>query len=394
MDEREGIVYLFPYMVGWVASIVAISEGRLEMSTSHLWQLAETHALFDWSDVTVPRVGLTLEGPKPQFYARTSLDKLDEAIRRSAEYGWLKMLGIKAKSWEGLKQWVAGHWDVVVDAAVRRLGEEVRGELNALRDRLNDDKVAREVIAPVLLLIQAERLGVNETTLKYFGAVISGAIGGNGHVSAAMKRIELVSGERAVALLWAAALAAHGIETKVQRVGRDASQVVTSGGAVRLASLYFLFGPPLLEGDERIINPMLVEAMKLAAMGLNIRWEGLRRTEEGLVAAYLTISVDVVAVKYNIYLSGDVIELQFASTDRGRVEVAARMLRLVGVRAEVKKAGGGNVWYIVATTDRLATGDEKLRKVLAEIVRSAVEKGWVDEKRAEGLLKKLESGVA
>jgi hypothetical protein len=69
----------------------------------------------------------------------------------------------------------------VVDAAVRRLGEEVRGELNALRDRLNDDKVARKVVAPVLLLIQAERLGVNETTLKYFGAVISGAIGGDGY---------------------------------------------------------------------------------------------------------------------------------------------------------------------------------------------------------------------
>jgi hypothetical protein len=90
----------FPYMVGWVASIVAISEGWLEMSTSHLWQLAETHALFDWSYVTVPGVSLTLEGPKPQFYARTSLEKLDKAIRRSAESGWLKMLGIKAESWK------------------------------------------------------------------------------------------------------------------------------------------------------------------------------------------------------------------------------------------------------------------------------------------------------
>ena len=150
----------------------------------------------------------------------------------------------------------------------------------------------------------------------------------------------------------------------------------------------------MLYMDERFVNPKLVEAMKLAAMGLNVSWEELRRTEEGLVAADLTISGDVVAVKYNIYLSGDVIELQFESTDRGRVEVAARMLRLVGVRAEVKKAGGGDVWYIVATTDRLAAGDEKLRKALAEIVRAAVEKGWVDEKRAEGWLKKLESGAA
>jgi hypothetical protein len=87
-------------MVGWVASDVAISGGLLEMGTSHLWQLAETHALFDWSYITVRGVGLTLEGPKPQFHAHTSLEKLDEAIRRSAEGGWLKMLGIKAESWE------------------------------------------------------------------------------------------------------------------------------------------------------------------------------------------------------------------------------------------------------------------------------------------------------
>ncbi len=85
------------------------------MSTSHLWQLAETRALFGWSDVVVFHVNLTLEGPKPQYYARTSLDKLDEAIRGSAEGGWLNMLGTKAgledlmhvKSWDGLKQWIA-----------------------------------------------------------------------------------------------------------------------------------------------------------------------------------------------------------------------------------------------------------------------------------------------
>ncbi len=44
-----------PYMVGWVDSDVAISrmgnKRVLQMGTSHLWQLAETHALFGWSDV-------------------------------------------------------------------------------------------------------------------------------------------------------------------------------------------------------------------------------------------------------------------------------------------------------------------------------------------------------
>ncbi len=39
-------------------------ERMLQMGTSHLWQLAETHALFGWPYVAVPRVNLTIEGPK------------------------------------------------------------------------------------------------------------------------------------------------------------------------------------------------------------------------------------------------------------------------------------------------------------------------------------------
>jgi hypothetical protein len=380
-----------PYMLGWVNSDVAISEGLLEMTTSHLWQLAETKALFDWSYVTMHGVGLTLEGPKPQFHARTSLEKLDEAIRRSAEGGWLKMLDIKAESWEGLKQWVVENWDVVVEAAVRRLGGDVRGELAALKNKLNDDKTAREVIAPALLLIQAERLGVDEATLRYFGAVASGAISGDGYVSAAEGKVVLTSGMRAVALLWAAALAAHGIKAEVRRVG-SVFQVILSGGDVaRLAGLYFRNGPPLLEGDEKVINHKLAEAVKLGAGGLSISWEGLRRTEGG-AAADLTISESGTAVKYNVYLREHDVSLEFQSTDRSRVELAARLLRLAGISAEVKKEGGRDVWYVYAYTDRLAAGHEKLRKALANIVRKAVEKGWVDAGKAERWLRKLERG--
>jgi hypothetical protein len=94
-------------------------------------------------------------------------------------------------------------------------------------------------------------------------------------VSAAMGEVDLPRGKLEGALLWAAAIAAHGIETKVQRVGRDASQVVTSGGAVRLVSLYFLYGPPLLEGgDERIFNYKLAEAVKLGSKGLTSAGRG------------------------------------------------------------------------------------------------------------------------
>jgi hypothetical protein len=98
-----------------------------------------------------------------------------------------------------------------------------------------------------------------------------------------------------------------------------------------------------------------------------------------------------VAVKYNVYLC-DVVMLQFRSADRSRVELAARLLRLAGVSAEVRKEGGRDVWCVEATTDKLAAGREEFRKALAEIVKSARSNGWVDAGMTERWLKKLERG--
>jgi hypothetical protein len=211
-------------------------------------------------------------------------------------------------------------------------------------------------------------------------------------VSAARKEVDLTSGKRAVALLWAAALAAHSITTKVEKAGSAFLVVASGDDAVKLARLYFLYGPPLLEGDDRLKSHKLAEAVKLGAEGLDVSWEGLRRTESGRVAADLTISEGGVAVKYNVYLRENTILLEFASTDRSRVELAARLLKLAGVGAEVKRKGGRDEWYIVATTDMLAAGRKELRDALAEIVRRAVENGWVEASKAEGWLKKLERG--
>ena len=146
--------------------------------------------------------------------------------------------------------------------------------------------------------------------------------------------------------------------------------------------------------DERIINHKLAEAVELAAEGLDIRWEGLRRTGKGRVAADLTISVGGVAVKYYVYLSNEV-KLQFNSTDQGRVELATRLLRLAGVDAEVKKAEVGNkdIWYVEVSTDRLTAGRKELREALVEIVKKAVENGWVEAGKAERRLVKLEKGL-
>jgi hypothetical protein len=54
--------------------------------------------------------------------------------------------------------------------------------------------------------------------------------------------------------------------------------------------------------------------------------------------------------------------------------------------------GGRDIWYVEATADMLAAGRKELRKALAEIVKTARGKGWVDEKKAKGWLEKLRRG--
>jgi len=61
---------------------------------------------------------------------------------------------------------------------------------------------------------------------------------------------------------------------------------------------------------------------------------------------------------------------------------------------EVQKEGSKDKWYVRAYTDMLAAGREELRKAIAEIVKRAVENGWVDAGMAEGWLEKLERGRA
>ena len=132
--------------------------------------------------------------------------------------------------------------------------------------------------------------------------------------------------------------------------------------------------------------------MEAAKFEVRLDKDSIRRTEGGLVAANLTISEGGIEIEYNIYLREKAIELQFHSSDRSRAELAARLLRHAGVNAEVRREGGRDVWRVVAYTDRLAAGREELRNAVAEIVRKAVEKGRVDEKKAERWLEKLEGG--
>jgi hypothetical protein len=121
-----------------------------------------------------------------------------------------------------------------------------------------------------------------------------------------------------------------------------------------------------------------------------VRPGGIRRTKGGLVAADLTISDGGAVVNYMVYLLGKSIVLLFGSPNPSRAELAARLLKRAGVDAEV--TGDGGVWWIKASTDMLAAGRKELRDALAEVVKKAMENGWVDAGRAELWLKKLGGG--
>ncbi len=110
----------------------------------------------------------------------------------------------------------------------------------------------------------------------------------------------------------------------------------------------------------------------------------VKLTNGGNVAADLIISGGGVAVKYNVYLSENAVKLQFRSTDRGRGELAARLLKVTGVNAEVKSKGDGVGWYVRASTVVLAAASEERRKDLAVIIKTALARGWTPERRSDG----------
>jgi len=116
---------------------------------------------------------------------------------------------------------------------------------------------------------------------------------------------------------------------------------------------------------------------------------GVRLTPRGCAAADLTISEGGAEVKYGVYLRNKV-ALRFASTNRERAELAARLLRLMEVDAEARRSG--RLWYVMASTDMLAAGRKELRDALAAIVREALARGWMSEETARRWLRKLERG--
>jgi len=264
------------------------------------------------------------------------------------------------------------------------------------------DTVVRKFVAPALELIMLDKAlrgeYSREEALLIFGEMYATAVAGDGTVRS--KRVELVVGGElggGAALLRLAALRLlnqllpdelkFGVRAYVGE-GRYYRIATYGENAARFMHLLAVSAPSA--GGE-YLSPKFDQFVEEARV--EVRVDSIRLTDGGNVAADLIISVGGAAVKYNVYLR-DKIELEFKSVDRSRAELAALLLRLAGVTAEVRKdtmkKGGRGVWRVYAYTDMLAAGREELRKALAKVVETA--RKSVGEEKAKRWLKKLEEG--
>ncbi len=265
------------------------------------------------------------------------------------------------------------------------------------------DEVVRKFVAPALKLVMLDKALSGkfdrEEALLRFGEMFATALAGDGTVGP--RKVVLVVGGGlggGAALLRLATLhllnqlMPDELKFNAQAyVVRDRYYYRAACGENAARFKRFLAVTAPSAGGE-YLSEKFNEFVKEARVEVQLDENSIRRTKSG-VAADLTISEADVAVKYNVYLRDDAIELQFQSTDRGRVELAARLLRLAVVSTEVKRKGGKDEWYVYASTDKLAAGREELRKALAEIVKVARGNGWVDAYKAKRWLEKLEKGL-
>ena len=264
------------------------------------------------------------------------------------------------------------------------------------------DAVVRKFVEPALELVMLDKTlrgeFRKEEALLRLGEMYATALAGDGTVGRRSVMLA-VGGELGggAALLRLATLhllnrllpdeLKFGVRTYAER---DRYYYIAAHGenATKLKRLLAVTAPSAGGG---YLSEKFNEFVKEARVEVQLDKDSIRLTKRN-VAADLTISEAGVGVKYNVYLRKDDILLQFQSTDRSRVELAARLLRLAGVSAEVRKEGGRDEWYVRATIDRLAAGRKELRDALAEFVKKAVKSGWVDADKAEHWLEKLKRG--
>jgi hypothetical protein len=384
--EREELVRR---MLGELDLLVRFAEARRGKNDS------------DWRDERIKMLAKAVEELSGGRIAGNNAEELARAIIYYAE---------------GYKKYAEGLIESLAKAVGVSTGE-VRGVIKrvlsgedpyvyCLARNCADDKIIRKFVAPALELMMLDKaLNDNDESNRerarlLFGEMYATALAGDGHVGPG-EVVLTVGGELGggAALLRLAALhllnelLSDELKFKVRiYVGEGRYYRITATGedAARFMRLLAVSAPST--GGE-YLSPKFDEFVEAAQVEVRLDENSIRLTKKGHVAADLIISEGGAAVKYSIYLWKE-ITLEFQSTDRDSVELAARLLRLAGISTEVKKKmSNREVWRIWATTDMLAAGRTELRNALVKIVETARSKGWVDEKKAERWLEKLKGGL-
>jgi hypothetical protein len=378
--EREGLVRR---MLGELELLVYFAEARRGMDDNR------------WREERVKRLVKAVEALSGGRIASEYADRLARAIIYYAESRAEKA----KKRIDKLAEELAG----VSREKVWEIVEFVLGDMYCLARDCARDEVVRKFVAPALELIMLDK-ALNkefdrEKALLIFGEMYATAVAGDGTMGPDDVTL-VVGGELGggAALLRLATL--HVLRellpdelrfnVRIYMVeGRYYRITATGEDAARFKRLLALSAP---SADGGYLSEKFNEFVEAARVKVQLDKDSMRRTEGGLVVADLIISEAGTAVKCNVYLRDRAIVLHFVSSDRSHAELAARLLRLAGVSAEVKKVSDRDVWQVWATTDKLAAGREELRDAVRKVVEEALEKGWVDEKKAKRWLKKLEEG--
>jgi hypothetical protein len=374
--EREGLVRR---MLGELTLLAHFAEARRGMDNGK------------WREERAKRLARVVKELSGGRIADKHAERLAELIIRyanSREERWKKRIQNLAEEVGVSKEEV---WSVV---------EFVLSDMYCLARDCARDEVMRKFVAPALELIMLDK-ALNgkfsrEEALLIFGKMYATAIAGDGYVGP--DRVVLaVGGElgggaallRLVTLLLLKELLSEELKFDVRVYLNRCVYYITAGGE-NAAGLMRLLAVSAPSAGGEYLSPKFEEFVE--EPHVEVRVDNIRQTKRG-AAADLTISEAGLTVKYNVYLSEKAIELELQSTDRSRAELAACLLRMVGVSAEVTKVGDRDVWRVRAATDMLVAGREELRKALAEIVRKAMGNEGVNTNTAERWLKKLEEGV-
>jgi len=377
--EREGLVRR---MLGELELLVHFAETRRGINDG------------DWREERIKRLARAVEALSGGRIAGEYAERLAQAIIYYAE-------GPKDYA-EGLIKSLAEEVGVSMEE-VWGVVEFVLSDMYCLARDCARDEVVRKYVEPALELVMLDK-ALNgkfnrEEALLLFGEMYATAIAGDGAVGP--DRVELtVGGELGggAALLRLATLHLLNqllpdelkFDVRIYVVeGRYYRLAATGDNAVGLRRLLAVSAPSA--GGE-YLSPKFDEFVKEARVKVRLDENSIRRTEGGLVAADLIISEAGAAVKYHVYLRDRAIELHFVSSDRSHAELAALLLRLAGVSAEVKKMSDRDVWQVWATTDKLAAGCVELRDAVRKVVEEALKESWVDKKKARRWLEKLEEG--